>query len=412
MGEKSTKRDMFRFRPNKITKITPSGNLKNGTRFPKARSGHRIVANNAAVYSFGGYNPQVEVDEDDFLHGEEDWLATCPLFKELWKFNLVSKTWVKLKNNGRMPEELASHAAVMCNDVLLVFGGTGVPFGASSSNKLHMCNLNEPDWTLIETTGSQPVEQYGQAMTFYEGCLYVVGGTTGFDYSIDVYKFDLNTRAWEELIPTTSKPAERYRSEIAIYNDKIYVFGGGTTMISYGFKKVPVFDIINRKWVKIKTYPDLRIAEGFPQPRRCHGCVTNGSYVYICGGYDGVTVFSDIWKINLPTMQWTKLRQSLPRPVYFHSTALSPSGQMFIFGGVTSIGENKRTSNLYSVWLTIPPLKELAWLAVQHYAPNLSSIPKEKLLECGIPVSCLERIDFSDSNPTIVPPPNPQAAMP
>lgn len=42
----------------------------------------------------------------------------------------------------------------------------------------------------LETTGDSPVPQYGQAVTLHDDYLYVVGGTTGFEYSCDVYRYD------------------------------------------------------------------------------------------------------------------------------------------------------------------------------------------------------------------------------
>lgn len=45
--------------------------------------------------------------------------------------------------------------------------------------------------------------------------------------------------------------------------------------------------------------------------------------VYICGGHDGTTIFSDIWTINLKQLQWKKLSVEMPLPLYFHSVAMS-----------------------------------------------------------------------------------------
>lgn len=40
----------------------------------------------------------------------------------------------------------------------------------------------------LGTSGDSPVPQYGQAVTLHDDYLYVVGGTTGFEYSCDVYR--------------------------------------------------------------------------------------------------------------------------------------------------------------------------------------------------------------------------------
>ena len=60
----------------------------------------------------------------------------------------------------------------------------------------------------------------------------------------------------------------------------------------------------------------------FPASRRCHSCVQLHEMAYICGGYNGDVIHGDLWKINLKSLQWTKLG-IMPEPVYFHSAAVT-----------------------------------------------------------------------------------------
>ena len=191
------------------------------------------------------------------MRHDPDWSATKPLFRELWKFSYVSREWTRVRTSGRPPDELASHCAALITDrYLLVYGGTGVPFGQSSSNKLFVCDLNTNEWNLIEcdkyrdnkNTNAEifgyPLEQYGQAMTTdHSGHIYLVGGTTGFQYTIDVHKLDLKTRLWQNLYHKNQMdyfqfPEERYRHEIVLFDNKLYVLGGGTSFLSYPLSKV------------------------------------------------------------------------------------------------------------------------------------------------------------------------------
>lgn len=100
-----------------------------------------------------------------------------------------------------------------------------------------------------------------------------------------------------------------------------------------------MYDIVSNKWSNVKTKRD-KDTQHFPRPRRCHGLVqytdelTGTIYVVISGGFDGDRLLSDVWKLNLQTLTWTCLK-SLPRPIYFHSSTVTPSGRMFIFGGIT-----------------------------------------------------------------------------
>ncbi len=83
----------------------------------------------------------------------------------------------------------------------------------------------------------------------------------------------------------------------------------------------------------------------------------------------------------------------MPRPVYFHSVSVSPFGQMSIFGGVTNTNHKERTNELYTIWLNIPPLKEMAFNAVLHYIEKSKSKKslREIFFELEIPMNYIIR---------------------
>ena len=54
--------------------------------------------------------------------------------------------------------------------------------------------------------------------------------------------------------------------------------------------------------------------------RMKHFCLSD---VYMCGGYDGETIFGDFWALDLLTLQWRRLHTDLPQPIYFHSAAVT-----------------------------------------------------------------------------------------
>lgn len=290
---------------------------------------------------------------------------------------------------GEMPTELASHAALLHHDRMLVYGGTGVPFGERISNRLYALDLRTQHWDLVPTTGDSPYEQYGQAICCHGGYLYVFGGTTGFEYSMDVHRLSLQDLSWKRVI-CDAEPTRRYRHELAVYDGRIFVLGGGTAVDSLPLRKLPAFNTAAQQWEFLFTAPDPR--HGFPSRRRCHSCVQHQDAVFVAGGHNNVHVLNDVWRLELPTLQWHRLAASLPNPVYFHSAAVTESGQMFVFGGVTAVDGSERCNSLWSMWLTVPSLLELSWLALLHTAPWLSSLPVERLMADGVPRSILERL--------------------
>ena len=80
---------------------------------------------------------------------------------------------------GQVPQELASHSAVRHGDYMVVFGGTGIPFGSSSSNNMSICDLRTFKFQRLNTKGECPLPQYGQSIVLDKKSFYVIGGTTG-----------------------------------------------------------------------------------------------------------------------------------------------------------------------------------------------------------------------------------------
>ncbi|KAJ8680261.1 hypothetical protein QAD02_016048 [Eretmocerus hayati] len=383
---------MYTFKPFVFCDEQVLGPIK-----PMPRSGHRVVCNETFLYSYGGYHPSVTADDPE-MQTDPNWGT---LFKAIWRFNFASKIWKRLPSQKTMPNELASNAVVLRGNSLIVHGGTGLPFGENCNNNVYICNLNTGEMVRIPATGDFPDPQYGQA-TCCEGLyLYTVAGTTGLQYTCDIHRFNLKSQTWESVFICSGRdqtePKGRYRHEIAMADGKIYVFGGGTANEAFGFEEVPAFDTVSNRWLTLPTRQDTE--RGFPAARRCHGLVqyqdslTRSVQVVISGGYDGFAYYDDMWKLDLRTLQWTYL-QSLPHPMYFHSTALTPRGQMYFFGGITKKGEEvTRTADVHSVWIVIPKLSEICWEALNYYNPDLKKKSSIDLLSIGIPSNFVQRFE-------------------
>ena len=72
------------------------------------------------------------------MQSDDDWISSKPLFKELWKFNTFTSKWTKIQMHGQVPSQLASHTASLVDipgqtPKLMVYGGTGTPYGVITS---------------------------------------------------------------------------------------------------------------------------------------------------------------------------------------------------------------------------------------------------------------------------------------
>ncbi|XP_054746274.1 kelch domain-containing protein 10 homolog [Anastrepha obliqua] len=292
---------------------------------------------------------------------------------------------------------------------------TGYPFGESCSNDCYIYQTTgkKPSVKRIEATGDAPIPQYGPGIVLHEHYLYTVGGTTGYDYSCDVHRLNLRTRVWECVYicrpDIREDPEGRYRHEVVYDGQYIYVLGGGTSNLVYDLQRIPAFNLITNRWEYFVTLPDrtsqtnLKIERqnsGYPNPRKCFSCVqhtkSNGEVeAFITGGLQADQVyFSDIWRLNFTTKQWTLIKTaSLPKALYFHAAAHSQNGCMYIFGGIEYDEKRiRRCNDLYKMWMTIPLLSEICWEAVLHYRPNLKLNGHSQLLKMGIPLRFAQRL--------------------
>ncbi|XP_059226065.1 kelch domain-containing protein 10 homolog isoform X2 [Stomoxys calcitrans] len=365
--------------------------------FPIARSGHRIIASESHLYSLGGYNPKRTPNNT-----QRD---ACMLFQELWAYNFATSRWKLLLDaeNSAMPRELASNALVIYNNVLISHGGTGYPFGETCSNDCYVYTTGEnPQVMLLKVAGDLPVAQYGPGIVIHNDYLYTIGGTTGFDYSCDVFRLNLITKVWENVYicrpEMRDDPEGRYRHEVVYDGHHIYVLGGGTSHTVYDLQRIPAFNLETNCWDHFDTLPDRTASSaqdpGYPKARKCLSCVqhtaSNGDIeAFITGGLQGdfTTYFNDIWKLNLRTKQWYKIHSAtLPRPLYFHSAAHAGNGCMYIFGGIEySEKDMRRRNDLFKMWMTIPKLSDICWDAITHYNHNLHRFDRATLLGAGIP---------------------------
>ncbi|XP_003740912.1 kelch domain-containing protein 10 [Galendromus occidentalis] len=364
----------------KTRTIFCAGNL------PPEISGHRIICDDKCVYSFGGYSPK----------GNDD-----PIVKELWRFHCLRKEWTKVPVAGSIPKEVASSGVVLFDNHMFLYGGTGLPFGHRLNGDVYYCSLakrNEKGavvWRKLPVEGKAPNPRYGQAVAVNKHCLYVVGGTDGSNYSIEVHRLHLRKFRWEKLAedsldPLDDVPEIRYRAEIIIHDDEILVFGGGTPDLVYGLSMLPVFNLTTRKWTRKGTLPDP--VNGYPGARRCHSVVqsTCGTWVVIAGGIGDHRCCDDIWKLNLVEMRWMRLDRSLPEGVFFHSSAISTGNRMYTFGGV--LASNERTNKLSVLDVTVPSLQDMCVQILLDAKPSLFGTEFDDLTRLGVPRKYARRI--------------------
>ncbi|KAF2090070.1 hypothetical protein K490DRAFT_62943 [Saccharata proteae CBS 121410] len=200
----------------------------------------------------------------------------------------------------------------------------------------------------VATTSEGPGPRVGHASLLVGNAFIVFGGDTKQDdgdvLDDTLYLLNTSTKQWSRALPAGPRPAGRYGHTLNILGSKIYIFGGQVE--GYFFNDLVAFDlnalqVPNNRWeVLVPNSIDVGAPPGqFPPARTNHSVVSWNDKLYLFGGTDGLTWFSDVWCYDPRTNVWTELDciGYIPLAREGHAAAIV-NDTMYIFGGRTREG--------------------------------------------------------------------------
>jgi len=109
--------------------------------------------------------------------------------------------------------------------------------------------------------------------------MYVFGGFSGEEYLNDLHEFDLETEVWTDITQQCKgdSPAPRSRFCAAVHGDCMYILGGWNK-VSY-FSDFYMYNFVTRVWSSISN-------TNFNVPSISqYSLAIHGDYLYIFGGF-------------------------------------------------------------------------------------------------------------------------------
>ncbi|KAF0465446.1 galactose oxidase [Gigaspora margarita] len=274
-------------------------------KIPKALRAHTVNLVGELMYVFGGCDSR-----------------TC--FNSIYIFDADTMYWSKPRTIGDPPPSCRAHSSTLVDKKLFIFGGGD---GPEYFNDLYVFDTDTLTWTKPKTTGNIPSRRRAHTTAYYNNCIYVFGGGDGVRALNDVYKLnisDMNNLVWEKLETTGRPPISRGYHTSNLVGNKLVVYGGSDGHEC--FDDVFMLDLERNNWIKVN------IANS--RQRLSHTATQVGSYLFIVCGHDGVRYTSEVLLLNLVTMQWEvrKVYGTPPSGRGYHTTILYDS-RLFVFGG-------------------------------------------------------------------------------
>lgn len=234
--------------------------------------------------------------------------------------------WIVCKSDFDKQKTRTCHQATIHKNKLYVWGG--------NDTILYCCNLVDFKWYQPKVTGDIPTTPNGfvsfSSSTSNYKKWFIFSQSIGFR-SFEFEKYHWTKEYYDEN--DLNCPKSRFKETLVCFKDYlIYMFGGYVSRVGYS-NDLFEYNIEKKTWKCVEQKGII------PERRYCHSAVVYNDSMYIFGGYNGITKFSDLHKFHFSTCTWqqiiTQTENNKPFARFNH-TANVYAQKMIIFGGSSS----------------------------------------------------------------------------
>jgi DNA-binding CsgD family transcriptional regulator/N-acetylneuraminic acid mutarotase len=188
-----------------------------------------------------------------------------------------------------------------------------------------------------QSRASMPDPRAAQAVTTYEGNVYVIGGQSGGQVSGGLEAYLPEKDQWQML---TSKPTPVKDVQAAVIGGKVYVPGGLTNQAMVT-DVLEIYDTLQDRW---DTGPNL------PHALSSYAMVSFEGRLYLFGGWDGSQYRSEVYAYipatGAESGRWLELT-AMPVARGFAGAAVS-GGKIYVIGGIDAQDQVLSRSDVYT----------------------------------------------------------------
>ncbi|KII74857.1 Kelch domain-containing protein 10 [Thelohanellus kitauei] len=229
---------------------------------------------------------------------------------------------------------------------------------------------------------------------YHNESLYIMGYGEGGDSLDMIYKFCIRTSTWSFVQTTCETPININHPYCHVYKDQyyflkysVYIFDA-TSFAQKKFRELKVFDISQNVWTTKETrsrnqqYPCGRCNESYAFSSNC-------VYMSGGGGVRAYTCYSDIWRLDLESMEWFKLDYTLQTGIECHSMTIVDDEYLYSVGG-----KDVNLCHLHTMerFTLKPPSLYRLCLETVCRSPNMTSYVK------SLPASITDELNLNEND--------------
>ncbi|CAK8999408.1 Mei4-dependent protein 6 [Durusdinium trenchii] len=234
----------------------------------------------------------------------------------------------KLENLLHAPAARYDHAAAWdgAQRKLWVHGGWD---GLDGFRDLWSFDVLQHRWSLVPMSIGAPTQRWSHVAAWDGTFLWLHGGWSSTGSLRELWKFDPLLTLWSLL--SDAGPAARH-DHVATYDEidhSLLVHGGWDGDQVFG--DLWKFQERLRRWSRVSESVEAR-----PTARFDHAAAYDAQRRtwWLHGGGNGVEGFTDLWALDVPTLQWTQVARGSGPSTWDHVCAWDPVGRaLWIHGG-------------------------------------------------------------------------------
>ena len=267
------------------------------------------------------------------------------------------------------PGACESAAIATVGSKVYMFGGA---FKGQWRNELWAWDMNNRDWTKIQTTGDPPLARTEHTMCAVGKRLYLHGGQRFGSYIDDMVMFDTETGTWSPVevkvashsspspadgILVNKTPSPRSGHSLVAIGTKLYLFGGQwfeSLHQRHLFNDLYCFDTETFIWSELVAHANTFV----PSPRQRHVAQVIDKKLVVFGGTGISSELSDVAVYDPHTCKWQNCTD-----VYGYtptSRALAGSAvfgkKLIVFGGCSETHPGTNSSSSSSSSSSLPTI--------------------------------------------------------
>lgn len=255
----------------------------------------------------------------------------------LWRFNLLTIKWEKVRYFGHGPSPRSHHASAAEGDIMVIWGGQGQDDYYNDGFSL---DINTMVWSHISSGEKIPSARSSCCIAIYLPIIYIYGGVKDGLYTGSLWMYDIRTMEYTQGPDSFAKRGiSNAKCFIRNINSEAYlytVFGQSQGDKPEGL--VQRYSINKSKWA-LELVPESSEYE-----RTEALTVMLESQIYIIGGHAWATLsFKDVISFNLTSMKFEKIAEAFL--MTSHSASAYFGAKIYVYGGRSTFEYTFRFNN-------------------------------------------------------------------